>query len=64
MTMTDTPAAATVIALDNLPTPALLALADRYKDPSELELVLTERLRSAWDELARMRAERADQVAA
>ena len=49
MTMTDTPAAATVIALDNLPTPALLALADRYKDPSELELVLTERLRSACE---------------
>jgi hypothetical protein len=44
--------------LDDLTTPALLALADARKDATDLELVLAERLRCAWDELARMDAER------
>ena len=44
--------------LDDLTTPALLAVADARKDATDLELVLAERLRCAWDELARMDAER------
>ena len=44
--------------LDDLTTPALLALADARKDATDLELVLAERLRCAWDELARMDTER------
>jgi|GEM_PF-4326742 hypothetical protein len=42
--------------LDDLSTPHLLALADARKDATDLELVLADRLRRAWDELARMDA--------
>lgn len=45
-------------ALDNLPTPALLALAETNADATTLEVVLTARLRAAWEELARMGAAR------
>lgn len=65
MNTTDTRAAALadtfdgtalITLLDDLPTPALLALVDARQDATTLELALAERLRDAWDELARMGA--------
>ena len=55
---------AMLTALDNLPTPALLALAETNRDATTLELVLAARLRAAWGELSRMGAERAELMAA
>ncbi len=54
----------TLIALDNLPTSALLAQVETNNHATTLELVLAARLRAAWDELTRIGAERAELMAA